>query len=203
MEVIHKFGNIQYKEMDKVYPVSEDTLFLLGSVKRLLEKDDGRIMDMGCGVGLITLFASSLGWEVISVDREPLALENLRSNLAMNKLSSDLYLSDLFEGIPRKYEGSFDTISFNPPYLPHENIPIDRRADMALVGGENGHEVAEKFIRASSDFLKVGGRVIMLAYSSWVKKIDIGSIGSMIPNVKFKEKEIDGERFMIMELVKK
>jgi methylase of polypeptide subunit release factors len=126
----------------------------------------------------------------------------LRSNLSLNGSASELYVSDLFEGIPRCYKEKFDIISFNPPYLPSENIPLDRRADLALVGGEEGYEVAKNFLRSSNEYLKVGGKVIILAYSSWKDIFDLRPIGLTFLKTNFEEKDIDGEKFIVMEFSK-
>jgi HemK-related putative methylase len=202
MEIIHEFNGLQYMEMEDVYPVKEDTLLLIRSVQEHLTERKGTIMDMGCGVGLISLMSNKKGWDTISVDREPIALMNARKNHFLNDFKPQLFLSDLFEGIPRSYLRSFDLITFNPPYLSSSISQLDRRSELALIGGEHGLEVVKKFLMGSSMFLKDQGKVLLLGYEKWSGMIN-GS--GLDPNLKISTsmgKDIDGERFVIYTLFK-
>jgi methylase of polypeptide subunit release factors len=154
-------------------------------------------MDMGSGVGLISLLSCYRDWGTLSVDREPLALKNLRKNLVLNGFNAKLLLSDLFEGIPRSFLGSFDLITFNPPYLGDLSDHNDRRTDLPLVGGAYGFEVSEKFLRGSVDFLKPDGRIILLGYEKWIDLMDISSTDLVMERSEMISRDIDGERFSV------
>jgi predicted Ser/Thr protein kinase len=69
--------------------------------------------------------------------------------------------SDLFSNV----SGKFDTIIFNPPYLPQDK-GIE---DAALYGGKKGWELSERFFNEASGFLKYGG-VILFLFSSYTDK---------------------------------
>ena len=77
-------------------------------------------------------------------------------------------MSDLFRLFQRdrRYIGAkFDTIIFNPPYL-----PTDKNAkDIALDGGNKGYELICKFLHESKKFLKPKGK-ILIVFSSLTGK---------------------------------
>ncbi|MFO8050531.1 MAG: methyltransferase [Thermoplasmatota archaeon] len=198
MEIIHEIDGISYREYDLVYPVEEDTLYFLSKVAPHFENRTGNVLDMGTGTGLITLLAGSRGWEVLSVDREPRALMNLRENLRMNGLRSRLILSDLFGGIPRGFQDHFDIITFNPPYLTDAGVGLSGRERLAIIGGTEGWEVMKKFLSGSRSFLKKGGSLLLLLSASWNINDLIGNAPLEI--VEIDEKDIQGEKFTAVEL---
>jgi methylase of polypeptide subunit release factors len=198
MVILHEYRGITYEERTGVYPVERDSLFLLEVLENELEGAT-TLMDMGCGNGLATLLASSRQLETISIDREPLALMQLRSNLERNDLRSLLLLSDLFEGVPRSYRGWADLIIFNPPYLPTMGTESGRM-DLALVGGSEGWETAARMMESSLDYLSDGGRLVVLVYEDW-KMSDLDPDGHFqLCSRPVRGKDIDGESFEIMVL---
>ncbi|MGA1822264.1 MAG: methyltransferase [Thermoplasmatota archaeon] len=190
---------IRYRETEGVYPVREDTLLLLETVFRSLRRPSGRVMEMGCGTGLLSLALSRKGWKATAVDREPRALLNLRHNLTRNDLSADLYLSDLFEGIPRRLQNTYDLICFNPPYLKSAGGGNGRREELALSGGNSGCDTALRFISDGYYFLAPGGKMILLASSTWPDKWDIHCPSIFGSRRVLERSEIEGERFEVIE----
>ena len=164
-------ADLSYVEQDPVYPVREDSLVLLRAAMDELDEGWGNFMEMGCGTGITSLAAAKKGWRVLSADREPRALGNLRSSLRINGLRARTLISDLFEGIPRAYEGEFSLIVFNPPYLPSEGNTIDRRMDLPLMGGKSGMEVSFRFLEEVPGFLKSDGNVLLLSDGRWTGRI--------------------------------
>lgn len=161
-----EYDGIRYMERNGVYPVESDSLLLIRSIEGWIEKGT-RLMDMGTGTGLLTLVGCRDGAQTISVDREPKALQLLRDNLELNGSTSILFLSDLFDGIPRSYLGWADLITFNPPYLKRSENEVDRRYDLPLTGGKHGWEVARDFLDNGWKFLRKDGSIIMLRYVDW------------------------------------
>ena len=189
---------VRYFEDRGVYPVEEDTLIFIRFVREELERDRGTLLDMGCGSGLITLFANRIGWNVISVDREPRSLILVRKNLSLNRCTSRPLVSDLFDGIPRGYMNEFDLATFNPPYLGYTGDPISLRDGLALFGGDGGWEILGRFINGSDRFMKSGGILMFLAMADWditdlfdVKKFSL---------IDKRGVDIQGERFEIVKL---
>ncbi len=97
---------------------------------------------------------------VLGVDvNPPMAVELAKENARINGLENvEFRVSDLFENV----SGKFDVVTFNAPYLPGEpEEPID----LALVGGKNGREVLDRFIREVPAYIKPGG-VVQIVQSS-------------------------------------
>ncbi|MHC1591983.1 MAG: HemK2/MTQ2 family protein methyltransferase, partial [Candidatus Helarchaeales archaeon] len=122
---------------DDVYEPSDDSFML---VDNILVKDSDVVLDMGCGSGILGIFAAEKATRVVFADVSPAAIQCARNNFQLNgcSCSADFVVTDLFENI----EGRFDLILFNPPYLP---IPEkERREDeleRAWNGGPNGRVV--------------------------------------------------------------
>jgi release factor glutamine methyltransferase len=89
--------------------------FLAGFVQQL-ELKEKRLLDMGCGSGLLSLVAAQKGAKVVSVDLNDLALKNTVSNAQSNNLDLKAIKSDVFEQV----SGEFDFIIVNPPYYPRK-----------------------------------------------------------------------------------
>lgn len=144
-------------ELDpQVYEPAEDTFLLAEAV----EVRPGEVaLDVGTGTGLIALLMAKKARFVLGVDINPKAVEVARRNAGLNGIKNvEFRLSDLFENV----EGEFDVITFNAPYLPGEpQEPID----LALVGGEEGREVIDRFIEEVGNYLKPGGRVYLVQSS--------------------------------------
>ena len=141
-----------------IYPPKEDSLLLQKWVQKLAR---GTVLDMGTGSGIQADTASKLKHvkSVLAVDVNPEAIKHCRRELKSKKIS---YLqSDLFA----KVKGQFDTIIFNPPYLPQERP--DR--ELALEGGKKGYETLVRFLEAANIFLNTDGRLLIL-FSSLTNK---------------------------------
>ncbi|MGA1848674.1 MAG: methyltransferase [Thermoplasmatota archaeon] len=200
MDVMHDYLGTKYTELQGVYPVSEDSMMLLKTVERFLGSGPGRLLDMGCGVGLITLKSVSAGWDVVAVDREPKALEGLRRNLSLNGVNARLVLSHLFSGVPRAYLGHFDLITFNPPYLGGLRGPISRRDDLPLYGGTGGYELAVEFLEKAGDFISDNGSILLLGYGSWPVKKWVRRSHNPLKVNKLMDIDLDGEMMAIYHL---
>ncbi|WP_168719556.1 50S ribosomal protein L11 methyltransferase [Thermosulfurimonas marina] len=59
-----------------------------------------RVVDLGCGSGLLTLVAARLGAQVLAVDRNPLCVALARKNLSLNGLSAEVREADLRSLLP-------------------------------------------------------------------------------------------------------
>ena len=143
--------------LDGVYPPAADTYLLLDAI--VIEPADV-ILDVGCGVGLATLVAASKAQRVISLDISHLAVRNTIQNLRRNDLGFNVSVvqSDLFSGLSNSTK--FSMIMFNPPYLPADKMTTEM--DHALIGGEDGSEITERFVREASAFLERDGRLYVV-----------------------------------------
>ncbi|ASJ03869.1 HemK2/MTQ2 family protein methyltransferase [Thermococcus barossii] len=144
------YYGIKLKLHPQVYEPAEDTFLL---AENLAVREGDLALDVGTGTGLIALLMARKAMFVLGVDINPLAVEFARENARINGIKNvEFRLSNLFESV----EGKFDVVTFNAPYLPGEpEEPID----LALVGGETGREVLDRFIGEVPAYLKPCGTV--------------------------------------------
>ncbi len=136
------------------YPISEDTLLLLDSIKC-----GKRVLEMGTGNGLIAMECARRGSAVTAVDIDLEALKKLDKEAKKQGLSITTVHSDLFE----KVTGVFDTIIFNPPYLPGDAEEIE---DLQWAGGgEYGDEIIMRFLENAHRFLSENGEIYIVLSS--------------------------------------
>lgn len=134
----------------EVYEPQEDT-FLLARVARARAR--GKVLEVGAGSGYVSREAakSRLVSEVVAADIDSDAVDFCR-RIRSRKLRC--VQSDLFASV----SGKFDTVLFNPPYLPQEL----RERDPRLEGGRRGFEVIERFLRDVPRHLKTDGEIFLL-----------------------------------------
>ncbi len=176
-----------------VYEPREDSFLLENAVVKYAF---GKVLDLGTGSGIQAIAAAKkLEVEsVVAVDINHQALKQAKANAVAAGIAGKIVFkeSDLFSSL----EGEkFDTITFNPPYLPvseEENV-----GDIALESGESGREFTERFLKEFEEHLNAGGIVLLLqsSISGWEKtKKDLESKGFAV--------EIVGrERFFFEEIV--
>lgn len=82
-------------------------------------------LELGCGSGIISLFASKKGAVVTASDINKIALEQLEIAASKNKLLVNCVYSNLFNEINSNH---FDYILINPPYYPKSPETIKQQA---------------------------------------------------------------------------
>ena len=109
----YEIGGIKFVIHPGVFsPKSFDSSEFL--IKHLEIPEESKVLELGCGTGIISIFAARKAGKVIATDISPKAVENTKENVELHKLSSkiDVRLGDLFE--PVKGE-KFDRIFLNFP----------------------------------------------------------------------------------------
>src|SRR3989344_3188593 len=175
-----------------VYEPREDS-YLLEKYVRI--KAFGRVLDLGTGSG-IQAFAALKNHDVgdvIAVDVNEEAVNKLREKIKKDGLRKiKAVQSDLFENV----SGKFNTIIFNPPYLPQDKIGKEIIEDPALYRGKNGWEISERFFNQVSKYLTHEGKILFL-FSSLTNKTKIDEI---LKKNLLQFEEIDKQKLHFEEL---
>jgi release factor glutamine methyltransferase len=75
------------------------------------------LLELGCGSGMVSVFAALQGATVKASDINPKAVENALLNASLNGVNIHAAQSDLFQALPAD---PFDIVVINPPYYPRE-----------------------------------------------------------------------------------
>lgn len=116
-----------------------------------------RVLDLGCGTGLVGLAALRRGAEVLFSDVSARAVASTRRTLAANGYPhAEVHLACGAAACPA---GAFDVVLANPPF--HQGHGID-------------FEVAQRFVAESARALRGGGRLYLVAnaflpYAPWME----------------------------------
>lgn len=116
----HKPRNYCYEQICiKVHPnvfpphLTLSTKILLDFIKPI-DMQGKTFLELGCGSGIISLFAAQKGAQVTASDINQKALDFLKINAKKNHLKVETIFSDLFQHINQ----NFNYIIINPPYYP-------------------------------------------------------------------------------------
>ena len=170
-----------------MYQPAEDSLLLEKHAEKFSR---GNVLDMGTGIGIQALAASRNNSvsAILAADIDPETVAYCKRNLKNSKIK--VIQSDLFSNISEK----FDTIIFNPPYLPEEKDL--KTKDKALYGGKFGYEIIEKFFIHVNKHLSKNGKILMV-FSSITGKSKVDKI---IKSSGFKFKQIDKQHIFFEDL---
>ena len=170
---------------DNVYSPGEDSVLLIES----LDISDGeRVLEIGCGSGVVAIHCAKNGADVAAVDINPAAVELTRKNAAANGAYMDIRLSDLYEDIDSYY----DTIVFNLPYLP---VKDDGDLEKAWSGGDDGIGPLPKLLNDVKGRLLPRGRFVVVV-SSLMDQQRLGDV------LKGYDVKVLGEKKLFFELLR-
>ena len=138
-----------------VYQPAEDSGLL---AEAAIEAARGRVLEVGTGSGWVAArIAAERGLDVVGSDLNPHAARQARER-GVEGVVADL--------LAPFREDAFDTVCFNPPYLPTD--PDNEWGDWmerALSGGESGRELIEPFLADVGRVLAPGGVALLLVSS--------------------------------------
>jgi release factor glutamine methyltransferase len=170
MKTIKSRGReVDLEVTDTVYDPAEDTRLMMDSIF-----PGGSMLEVGCGSGAVSILCSLLGSKVDAVDINPDAVALTLRNADLNGVKLNAWVSDLFASVSGKY----DTIVFNPPYLPtDDNIPGAEQWN----GGPDGFGVVRRFLGAAPKFLNNYGDIFLILSSL----TNIPSLVTEFSNLRF------------------
>ncbi|HLX13032.1 MAG TPA: methyltransferase [Bacteroidota bacterium] len=159
-----------------------------------------RVLDIGCGSGVLSVIAASRGGKVTAVDINPKAAAITKENAFRNALggSIETHEGDIFSAF-NDTTLKFDRIIMNPPFL--DGAAKDD-SEKAWRGGENQNFMT-RFCEGAAHYLAPGGKIILVLSSI----ADIESILMKFKANRFAVNELQSkphlvERLSIYEAVK-
>ena len=154
-EVRHTIDEMTLVSLPGVFSegrVDDGTRLLLEHVKV-----EGRVLDLGCGCGVIGAALAKRGCTVTCSDVDALAVEAARRTFAANELSreSRFVHADRYSGL--EGDARFDAIVSNPPF--HEGVATQ-------------YDTTPDLIRGARRFLRAGG-ALWLVYNRFLPWADV------------------------------
>ena len=164
-KVVH-FGNYEFYCDHRALIPRPETEELVDLVKKQLLTKPARILDVGCGSGVIGLTLSKdLGSDceqLTLADLSPEALSLCEQNRKALEVKATLIESNLFSSIT----GTFDLIVANLPYIAEgERAKLEPEVlhdpRMALFSGSDGLDLLRLFCAECTTYLNTGGLVAL------------------------------------------
>jgi release factor glutamine methyltransferase len=164
-KVVH-FGNYEFYCDHRALIPRPETEELVDLVKKQLLTKPARILDVGCGSGVIGLTLSKdLGSDceqLTLADLSPEALSLCEQNRKALEVKATLIESNLFSSIT----GTFDLIVANLPYIANgERAKLEPEVlhdpRMALFSGSDGLDLLRLFCAECTTYLNTGGLVAL------------------------------------------
>lgn len=143
-----------------VYPPSEDSELLIDALD---VRRGERVLEIGCGSGVVSIHCALAGAEVVCGDVNPRAVALTRMNAAANGAVLEAVETDVYSNV----EGRFDLVLFNLPYLPVEEGEGLARA---WSGGPDGLGPLPRLLDGAPKHLLPGGRVVVVTSSLMDRK---------------------------------
>ncbi len=159
---------ITIENANGIYAPREDSYLMCEAVEKYAK---GSVLDLGCGSGILGIAAAMIGCKVTFADINRSALIQSKLNCDLNHTSGAFVLSDMFSSIC----GKFDTILFNPPYVPSERIDY-----IDLDGGVGGREVIDRFLLSYKSHINKSGIALLLESSANNFDKDVEAYGAEI-----------------------
>lgn len=117
-------------------------------------KKDARVLDMGCGCGLVSVFSGTITNKIMAVDINPYAVKGTKINCILHGIEVRVCEGDLFALIQGE---KFDLIYFNPPWFKEEPTDLISKS---WFSGKDG-EVIDSFLKEAKNHLMPNGTIYL------------------------------------------
>lgn len=166
------YGNIIEVNENVLIPRFETEELVDRTIKRLKNKRNLDIVDLGTGSGCIAIaLAKNLDCNVDAVDISVSALQVAQKNAINNHVNIDFYFGDMLQPLSKKY----DIIISNPPYIAYDeeimSIVKDNEPHIALYASNDGLYYYEKILSNCKKYLKKNGLIIFEIGCNQAEKI--------------------------------
>jgi release factor glutamine methyltransferase len=161
------------------------THLLLEQIKRF-PLQNKKILELGAGSGLISIYSVQHGGVVTATDINPIAIKFLYENCRENNVRINIIESDLFDRVPLQ---AFDIIVINPPYYKKEPQSL---ADYAWFCGKNG-EYFQNLFEGLKKYMHLETFVLMILCDG----CDINMVKKMADEKGYRLKTISTKQNML------
>jgi release factor glutamine methyltransferase len=153
--ITYTYHNKKIRLTPHVYEPAEDSYLVVDALVDHIRCGD-RVLEIGCGCGIVSIFAGDFASLVVATDINPHAVRCAKLN------GITTVRTDMFAGI----KSTFNIIVFNPPYLPVlEEEHSKKWVDLMIDGGRDGRRTIKRFIEQVGDYLAPGGCVLLVISS--------------------------------------
>ncbi|MHA1803890.1 MAG: HemK2/MTQ2 family protein methyltransferase [Promethearchaeota archaeon] len=206
-----------------LYTPSDDTYLLIDYLKEnitLNQFDElninqvKNILDLGTGTGIIAIFLCLVkrinpnfaSVRIVASDILEESEESLRKNKQINHIKDKIQFiqSDLFKSFPTQFQGLFDVIIFNPPYLPPLELIIEKdenhaKIDASWNGGIGGIEILKRFFEEVTSFLNLSHECYIYFVSSGAT--DMTKLNSILKEKGYKNEIVTKKHVFFEDIV--
>jgi len=160
---------------DVFYPTATSELLIKGFCKRV--KEPGKLLDLGCGVGIVGIVLAKLGFATMPIyasDLSKNAVALTRENAADHACDVVAKVGSLFNPWPNE---KFNYITDDVPGIAQDAAVISPwySASVPCASGKDGTELVSQVILAASTYLEPNGLLFfpVLSLSNTEKIIDL------------------------------
>lgn len=116
IEAVIKDINLKFITNNKLFSPRNIDIGTLSMLEEIDFNNEGKILDLGCGYGVVGILAAKIIGEdkVVMCDIDSEAIDTAKENAVLNNVSGiDILQSD---GLKNIYDNNFSLILSNPPY---------------------------------------------------------------------------------------
>ncbi len=176
------------------YAYNSDSIFLYDFISQF--KPKGRLLDVGCGVGIISLLLTrDFHIETDIIDKQRLMLKYAQHNFSLNNLEVNAHLGDFQEF---KEDIKYDFIVSNPPF--YDSNVIQSQNEHLNISRYAHHLPIDKFIQKVKKLLKPRGYFIFCYDAKQIDKLLYTLKEQKInpEQIRFVHSKIDRESKLVM-----